>query len=440
MHADRQYFCPTVAGGNTDMSWVFRMQKFYPGQFVRRLLASVILVVTMFGSSAIAPVHAASPACPQPGEWIDPVDGKARNPRELFAELSESSVVLLGESHDRVAHHRWQLHTLAGLYALNPHMVIGFEMFPRSVQPQLDRWVNGEFSDSEFLEASRWEAVWGYDADLYLPLFHFARQNRVPMVALNVERTLVARVADDGWAAVPPEQREGVGDPAPVSDAYRRRLAEVFLLKRADSENRSEVAEQWEDEEIQAVWKEPEFRRFVEAQSTWDRAMAEGLVVGLTRPGAKIAIGVMGRGHVEFGHGVVHQLHDLEMTKVATLLPGELTEDCETPASDIADAVFVLDPQTVESKPRPLLGVTIEAAEHGVRVTRVGDASVAEQAGIRADDMIVSAAGVPIKTPSQLVATIAKVAFGTWLPLTVMRGAETVEIVAKFPATGGDSR
>jgi S1-C subfamily serine protease len=48
--------------------------------------------------------------------------------------------------------------------------------------------------------------------------------------------------------------------------------------------------------------------------------------------------------------------------------------------------------------------------------------------------VIVSAAGGDIASPADLVATIARVAFGTWLPVTVRRDDRVLEIVAKFPA------
>ena len=68
----------------------------------------------------------------------------------------------------------------------------------------------------------------------YMPLFQFARLNRIPMKALNVERSLVAKVGQQGWEAVPVAEREGVSDPAPASQAYQRDLARVVCLQKVD--------------------------------------------------------------------------------------------------------------------------------------------------------------------------------------------------------------
>ena len=137
-------------------------------------------------------------------------------------------VVLLGESHDNAEHHRWQLHTIAALHALQPNLVLGFEMFPRRVQKALDEWVAGELGEEEFLKRSEWNRVWGFDARLYMPIFDFARMHRVPMLALNVDRDLVARVGERGWASIPESEREGVGDPAAPSAGYREALYESY--------------------------------------------------------------------------------------------------------------------------------------------------------------------------------------------------------------------
>src|SRR5947207_6843159 len=111
-------------------------------------------------------------------------------------------------------------------------MVIGFEAFPRRLQGVLDDWIAGKLADEAFLKASEWRTVWGYDAALYMPVFQFARMNRIPMIALNVERSLVARVGQDGWEAVPKSEREGLSDPAPASAAYQRELARVYAVKK----------------------------------------------------------------------------------------------------------------------------------------------------------------------------------------------------------------
>src|SRR6185503_11780729 len=154
----------------------------------------------------------AAPACFAPATWYSLSGPKPRAvpEAEILALAARRDVVLLAEHHDDPDHHLWQLQTLAALHAQRPGMVIGFEAFPRRVQPVLDRWIAGELSEREFLERVEWQKIWNLPPELYLPLFNFARLNRIPILALNVERTLTEEIRRKGWDAVPAEQKEGL--------------------------------------------------------------------------------------------------------------------------------------------------------------------------------------------------------------------------------------
>ena len=141
-----------------------------------------------------APAQSAS-ACASYGGWVDVRSGRSIDREGLFRYLaSKRTVVLLGESHTDADHHLWQLNTLAALQGRGANLVIGFEAFPRRLQSVLNDWVEGKLTDAAFLKASEWRQVWGYDSALYMPVFRFARLNRIPMIALNVERRLVLQV------------------------------------------------------------------------------------------------------------------------------------------------------------------------------------------------------------------------------------------------------
>lgn len=384
-------------------------------------------------------------ACQTAGAWLEPATGMTAVTEQVLGSLAKRKIVLLGESHDRAEHHRWQLHVLAGLHAHRSKLVVGFEMFPRAVQPALDAWSKGRYAETDFLKASRWQEVWGYDPELYMPLFNFVRQNRLPMIALNVDRKLISRVGRDGWSAIPEVAREGTSDPAPASDAYRRALAEVYAAKQKRGAkdppprrpgDRSRAEDAHETGDLSAILESESFARFVEAQLTWDRAMAEALFRASREKPEALIVGILGRGHIEHGYGVPHQLADLGEDSVAILLPVETGSACEALEPDVADAVFILAPgedeQTQTVKPR--LGVMIEPAEDGVRVLDVIEGSVAEATGLLPGDIIASAATFPIDGVEAFIEIVQRQAPGTWLPLELKRDGETLRFVAEFPA------
>jgi S1-C subfamily serine protease len=47
--------------------------------------------------------------------------------------------------------------------------------------------------------------------------------------------------------------------------------------------------------------------------------------------------------------------------------------------------------------------------------------------------VIVRIAGGPAAAPTDVIEAVQRQAPGTWLPITVKRGQETLEIVARFP-------
>ncbi len=416
------------------------------------ILAGLSGMVVGAVAGEVATVGSTDRNCSTVGRWIDPATGAILAHDRLIERASSRSVVLLGETHPNVDHHRWQLSVIAGLYGRNPDMVLGFEAFPRKVQPVLDRWVEGELSEEAFLRESDWSRNWGFDPELYLPLFHFARLYNVPMVALNVERSFVSRVRDQGLDAIPEDERRGLTEPAPPSDAYLDSLAEIYSqhpdgggpaaldLEDEAAEATSDDAEAVGDETPKNVRDDPDFQRFVRVQTIWDRAMAEALVEARSRDDDPLVVGIVGSGHLERGFGVPYQLDDLEMTDAAVFLPVSPSDSCEPYEDEVADALMVLPPlaEVASGPPRPRLGVMIETVDNRVEVLQVVDDSVAASADIRDGDAILQAAGVALTDTAGLIGIVQRQAPGTWLPLEIERDGETIEIVAKFPAQPAD--
>ncbi|MDT8363461.1 MAG: ChaN family lipoprotein [Nitrosomonas sp.] len=366
--------------------------------------------------------------CVKVAAWTVPGSGIRPFP-EVIAAAAAQSVVLLGETHISREHHRWQLQMLAALYAVRPDMVIGFEMFPRRVQAVLDRWVAGELSETEFLSQSEWHRVWNSDASLYLPLFHFARMNRIPMRALNIDTRLRKLVSEKGFNAVPEDEREGVTRPAPPSAAYLDFLLPIYAQHERPGKNNRQITRADQD-----------FLRFVVNQQLWDRAMAQAIHAALgagTSNTSPLVVGIMGTGHILRGFGVPHQLNDLGVIRIASLLPWDTSKSCNQLVPGYADAVFGIDPFVAESAvpSRQRLGIRFEfsVAANGALVLQVESNSIAEATGLLGGDVITEIAGIMIKQSSDLTDAVKRQAPGTWLPLKVKREGAMIELVAKFP-------
>ena len=260
-------------------------------------------------------------------------DGTVVN--DAIARLARHAVVLLGEAHDDAEHHRWQLHTVAGLHALRPDLALGFEMFSRRLQPGLDRWTNGELSEAAFLAEVEWERVWGFRPGALSAAVPFRSHAPAPDIALNIERDSQKRFAADPRHA--PCRARGCRR----SKTGHRRLPRppaALVPARPDGRSRSERR------------LLPRFARFVRAQQFWIAPWPRPLPA---RRDGRPVVGIMGRGHVEYRDGVAFQLAALGVGNVATALPWPA--DAEVPTDDptIADLLFGVTANGSNPAPAP---------------------------------------------------------------------------------------
>ncbi|MDH5300791.1 MAG: ChaN family lipoprotein [Gammaproteobacteria bacterium] len=389
--------------------------------FAGSLLVGSLLV----GNAAWA---ATNTACVAPGQWLHISDNKKLTPTDAIRDLAAQQVVLLGEDHDNVQHHRWQLHTIAKLHALQPDMAIGFESFPRRLQPVLDRWINGELTEKEFLKATDWENIWAYDANYYMPMFQFARMHHIPIYAMNVDRSLIQRIGQNGWASIPAEEREGISDPAPATEEYVNSLADIFSQHMPHNSG----------EQKKFNVTDPGFLRFVQSQQIWDRAMAETAHRAVGQDKHRLFVGIVGAGHIMGGYGIPYQLKDLGDHTLRTLMPWDGAIDCDLLQPGLADLAFGMTPpdkdnDATQKKHRQMLGIYLEPSEKGIGVTKLVPGSLAEAMGMKTGDVIVQVAGSPVSKVNDVVDVVKNMPRGTWLPITVQRGNKTLELIAKFP-------
>src|SRR6202035_5639633 len=207
----------------------------------------------------------------------------------LVTQLAAKRVVFVGETHDRYDNHLNQLQIITRLHEIDPHIAIGGEYFQQPFQQQVDDYIAGRIPENEFLRATEYYQRWGYDYRLYAAIFRYAREQHIPVRALNVPTALVSTVAKVGIAGLSEKQRAYLPqDIEPADEEYKNRLRNAF--------------------EAHSDLKPDAFNHFVEAQLVWDEGMAESAAAYLNANKSRRLVILAGSGHVAFGSGIPKRL------------------------------------------------------------------------------------------------------------------------------------
>ena len=118
----------------------------------------------------------------------------------MMADLGQARVVFVGEFHDQRDHHLLQLEVIKELHRQGLSLAIGLEMFDIEKQPSLDEWISGGLPLQEFV--ARYQQGWSINWAEYDSIMLFARNNRIPMVALDAPPEIVRLVTHGGPGAL----------------------------------------------------------------------------------------------------------------------------------------------------------------------------------------------------------------------------------------------
>ncbi|NJD55437.1 MAG: PDZ domain-containing protein [Nitrospirae bacterium] len=280
--------------------------------------------------------------------------------------VSGKDIVYVGEFHDRFDNHRSQLRVIRELYQKNRKLVIGMEMFQKPFQNVLDDYIAGTIDERTFLKRSEYYKRWAFDYNLYREIMLFARENRIPVIALNIRKEIVSKVSKEGLQALSAEEMKEVPGDIDLSDMeYKERLRETYA-RHANPEGRN-------------------FDFFYQSQVLWDESMAHNLNEFMSKNPGYQAVVLAGVGHMAFGSGIPKRSFRLNRRDYAVILNSADVEQ------GIAD--FILFPSPVPFMETPRLGVQLKDEGGAVTISMVSPEGAAEKAGLRGDDVIISLDG-----------------------------------------------
>ncbi|OGR68187.1 MAG: hypothetical protein A2081_02540 [Elusimicrobia bacterium GWC2_61_19] len=202
------------------------------------------------------------------------------------AAVAASDLVCVGESHDQANDHLAQLEALKALYAARGRNVaVGFEMLNMTLQPVLEDYAAGRLSEAEFLLKADWRKEWGFDFNLYKPIFDFIREKKLAAIALNLPKKVVAKIARTGLAGLSPEEAKYL--PANLHVTTDERYI-AYIRQSFDGQ-------------MSDMFK---FENYLAAMSAWNEAMGARLADFLNANPGFAALSVAGSGHMIYNAGI----------------------------------------------------------------------------------------------------------------------------------------
>ncbi len=374
-----------------------------------RIVLLLIIPLVLMGSRCVT-----SP--PEPGVVDDGLlvlDGDRRLSLEaVLPRLGEKRVVYVGERHDRYDHHLNQLELIRQLHGLKPYLAIGLEQIQQPFQPWLDGYISGAVDERTLLEKAQYYRRWGYDYRLYRPILRYAREQRIPLVALNVPTEISRKVAERGLTGLSAPERLWAPQVIDRSNkAYEARLRAVF-------QRHPETAT-------------GNFQNFLETQLLWDESMAERAARFLRENPERSLVVLAGEGHLLHGWGIPSRVRQRLPVESAIVLQQDADQEPDPRGAD-----YLLLTQERRLPPSGRLGVILDSAAQGVVAQDFMDPSPAQEAGLQSRDRIIAVGGHPVEQLTDLRLALQDRHPGETVSVTVQRqGQAGVRRHMELPVT-----
>ena len=279
-------------------------------------------------------------------------------------------------------------------------------MFERPFQRAVDDYVGGAVDERAFLKRSEYFKRWNIDYHLYKPILDYARDKRLPVVALNARREIVDKVAKSGLDALSKAERNEIPANLDFSDQeYRARLKEIFAEHKGSGEKNLEF--------------------FYQAQILWDETMAESIDQFLKKNPDYRMIVLAGSGHLQYASGIPKRSFRRNGFSYGVVL-----NDAEIKPR-IAD--FIVFPEAVAVPSTPKIGVVVEEQNQQLRVKGFAKESLAEKAGFKAGDILESIDGERLSSSDDLQIALFYKKAGETVTIRGRRAEQELEFRIKLP-------
>ncbi len=343
-------------------------------------------------------------------------DGAVLTPAEAAARMHDVDILFVGESHTSIDFHRAQAGIIQALLDAGREVLVGLEMFPVTEQAHLDRWLDEQLGQEEFVTASHWYEHWGYHWNYYRDIFVLAQARGARMYALNAPRDVVRAVRQKGIDNLDPHEAAYLPPSVDTDNEEHLRLFKSYF---------------GDDDSMHSAMSDEQWRAMFAAQCTWDATMGYNAVRRLQEHATSeeaIMVVLIGSGHVSYGLGIERQARRFFDGTTASLIPVPVTSSSGTPRGTVqasyADFVWGIPGQ--DAPLYPSLGLSTRAAEdaEGLDVLMAQEGTPAAEAGVRPGDRLVAFDGQAVADKETFNRLMATKRWGDLIVLQIRRDDE----------------
>lgn len=210
--------------------------------------------------------------------------------QEILRLLASAKVVYLGETHDSLKDHQAQLKIIRELHRQNRKVAIALEMFQRPFQGAIDQYLAGNITEAQLVEQTEYHQRWGFPWEYYAPILRFAKENQLPILALNAPAEVTRKVAREGLESLTTEERKHI---PPASE-----------IRTDNAEYRQMLLAIYQQHASGGLGSSAGFDRFFLAQNLWDETMAETIAQFITDSPDYQVVVLAGKGHIVYDYGI----------------------------------------------------------------------------------------------------------------------------------------
>ncbi len=345
-------------------------------------------------------------------------EGKSVSFLKMIKEMKSSRFVYVGETHNSLPMHDIQLKIIQALFEQDNSLSIGLEMLPLSKQETLNKWSLGTLTQDEFIREIEWYVNWNYNFGFYEKIFEFAKENKIPLYALNVPRDIIKKVRMKGWDGLSDDEKKLVPQPDLTDKEHRILIRTIF--------ESTEIPHQMKGRSLEMA-----FEGLYRAQSAWDEVMAFNAVRAVKE---KKMVVLVGSGHLLYNLGMNRRAYKrsrLPFKTVISLAVPEEKENIEVSRS-LANYLWGIPEEEKPVFPSVGLGFKKFDGLDNLVVERKPIDGVAREADFEKGDVILSVDGKAFHDLNQLRVYLAKLTWDDETKFGLLRDGQEIEVVLKF--------